>query len=67
MALGDTVRDPVSGREYVVCWSGENGATLLNYDTRWTGQRSDTKDRMTQGATMTLDVRPRSVFFKQEI
>jgi hypothetical protein len=65
--VGDVVKDWVSGQEYVVTWDGSNRSTLLNYDARYTRQRSDAKDRQTQGATMTLDVRPRSVFFKQEV
>jgi hypothetical protein len=65
--IGDVVKDWVSGQEYTVTWDGSNRATLLDYDTRYTGSKPDAKDRQTQGATMTLDVRPRSVFFKQEL
>lgn len=66
--VGDIVRDPVSGQVYEVTWDGARGCVPLGGShERYTRQRSDAKDRQTQGATMTLDVRPRSVFFKQEI
>lgn len=65
---GDEVRDPVSGQTYVVSWDGSKGsASLVGIDPRYTRQRSDARDHMTRGATMTLDVRPKSVFFKQEV
>lgn len=65
---GDVVRDPVSGREFIVSWDGSKGSvSLAGTDPRYTRQRADARDHMTRGATMTLDVRPRSVFFKQEV
>jgi hypothetical protein len=68
MAIGDVVVDPVSKREYVIHWNGSKGsASLVGTDPRYTRQRSDARDHLTRGATMTLDVRPKSVFFKQEV
>jgi hypothetical protein len=65
--LGDVVKDWVSGQEFVVTWDGSGRVPLQDYDERYTQQRPDAKDRQTQGATMTLDMRPGSVFFKQEV
>jgi hypothetical protein len=55
--LGDVVKDWVSGQEFVVVWSGDHGASLLNYDTNSTRQRPGAKDYMTSGATLTIDLR----------
>lgn len=65
--VGDEVNDPVTNRDYVVIWDGSNRQPLQTYDTRLTGQRSDAKDQMTQGATMTIDLRPRGSIYKGSI
>jgi hypothetical protein len=64
---GDVVKDWVSGQEFVVVWSGEHGASLLNYDTNSTRQRPGAKDYLTAGATMTLDLRARGSIYKGSI
>lgn len=65
--VGDEIRDPVSGREFVVSWDGSKGQPLLTYDTRLTAQRSGMKDHLTSGATMTIDLRARGSIYKGSI
>lgn len=68
MALNDVIKDPVTGQEFVTTWDGARGCLPLgSYHERYTRQRSDARDLMTRSATVTLDVRPRSTFFKQEV
>jgi hypothetical protein len=64
--VNDEVTDPVSGRVYVVSWDGSSGP-LQTYDTRLTAQRPGAKDRMTSGATMTIDLRARGSIYKGSI
>jgi hypothetical protein len=63
---GDVVVDAVTGREYIVSWDGSSGP-LQTYDTRLTAQRPGAKDRMTSGATMTIDLRARGSIYKGSI
>jgi hypothetical protein len=55
--VGDEIRDPVSGRVYVVSFDGARGQMLQAYDTNSTRQRPGAKDYMTSGATLTIDLR----------
>lgn len=65
---GDTVRDPVTGREFVVSWDGARGsASLLNHDERYAGQRPGAKDQMTSGATLTIDLRRSGSIHKSSV
>lgn len=65
--VGDVVRDPISGEEFVVIWDGARRAMLLDYDTRWTKQRSDSRDRLTSGATSTIDLRRQGYVHKGSV
>ena len=65
--VGDCVVDPVTGREFVVCWDGSGGETLLDYDTHYTRQRAGAKDAAMHCGMLTIDLRPRGTIHKGSV